>query len=204
MNTHHHIVISIGSNYAAETNIPAAMRLLRDSYPTIRFSKPIENAPIDFPYPSGLFTNLTAHFYSSENREEVGRKLKGIELQLGRTYTKPFDGRVAIDLDLIVWNNTILKNVDYSRPYIQSGLQELRINIQTQLNMTKESRSETFFHNKPNNWNCAQAVQKGFQDLTGMTDEAIEEEYRPKGGGRAEGGLCGALYSANRIHRWQP
>lgn len=63
----------------------------------------------------------------------------------------------------------------------------------------KDSKSETFFHAQPNNWNCAQAIQKGLQNVTGLSDEEIEAEYRSKGGGRAEGGLCGALYSANRI-----
>ncbi|SUB77297.1 Uncharacterised protein [Porphyromonas macacae] len=61
------------------------------------------------------------------------------------------------------------------------------------------AKSIDFFHAKPENWNCAQAVQKGFQQITGLTDEEIELQYRPKGGGRAEEGLCGALYAAEQI-----
>lgn len=124
-----HVVISIGSNICADINISAAKDLLKEEFPKILFSTPIENDPIDFPYPSGRFTNQTAHFYTSNNLEEVCQKLKLIEAQLGRTHTKPFDGKVVIDLDLIIWNNIILKNVDYSRPYIQRGLEELRIGI---------------------------------------------------------------------------
>lgn len=60
-------------------------------------------------------------------------------------------------------------------------------------------KSVEFFHAKPENWNCAQAVQKGFQHITGLSDEEIEAQFRTQGGGRAEGGLCGALYSAEKI-----
>ncbi len=43
--------------------------------------------------------------------------------------------------------------------------------------------------------NCAQAVAVTFQVLSGLTPEDIEN-HRHSGGGRAPGGLCGALYAA--------
>lgn len=65
---------------------------------------------------------------------------------------------------------------------------------------TKETRikSEEHFHALPNNFNCAQAVLKGFQNEFGITDNEIEE-YRAWGGGRAEGGVCGAIFAAKRL-----
>lgn len=56
----------------------------------------------------------------------------------------------------------------------------------------------SFFHSAPNNYNCAQAIIKRFQDnsITYISDEKIEQDFRSKGGGRAEGGICGAIYSA--------
>ena len=56
-----------------------------------------------------------------------------------------------------------------------------------------------FFHAKPNNWNCAQTIAKAYQGITRATDDDIEATLRSKGGGKAEGGLCGALYSATQI-----
>lgn len=67
------------------------------------------------------------------------------------------------------------------------------------MNSKDKLDSLSYFHAKPNNWNCAQSIQKGFQDYTGLTDQEIEEKFRTKGGGRAEGGICGALYSAEQI-----
>jgi len=61
-------------------------------------------------------------------------------------------------------------------------------------------KSEEYFHVLPDNLNCAQAVLKGFQNEFSISDAEIEE-YRAWGGGRAEGGVCGAVFSAERILR---
>jgi len=59
-------------------------------------------------------------------------------------------------------------------------------------------KSEDYFHSLPENLNCAQAILKGFQKEFDITDQEIEE-YRAWGGGRAEGGMCGALFAAERL-----
>ena len=59
-------------------------------------------------------------------------------------------------------------------------------------------KSELYFHALPENLNCAQAVLKGFQKEFNISDSEIEE-YRAWGGGRAEGGMCGALLAAERL-----
>lgn len=61
------------------------------------------------------------------------------------------------------------------------------------------SGASDYFHLMPYNWNCAQSIQKSAQSLTGLTDEHIELRYRSKGGGRAEGGLCGAIYAVRDV-----
>jgi len=58
--------------------------------------------------------------------------------------------------------------------------------------------SSLHFHVQPENLNCAQAILKGFQKEFAVTDQEIEE-YRAWGGGRAQDGICGALFSAERL-----
>jgi len=66
---------------------------------------------------------------------------------------------------------------------------------------TDRLTSDLYFHSQPQNLNCAQAVLKGFQIEFNISDTEIEE-YRAWGGGRAEGGMCGALFAAERLlHR---
>ena len=59
--------------------------------------------------------------------------------------------------------------------------------------MAKEKASD-YFH-KEEKYNCAQAVLAYFQEKHGVSQEKIDK-FSACGGGRAEGGLCGALYSA--------
>jgi len=66
--------------------------------------------------------------------------------------------------------------------------------------MNSRKKSEEYFHILPEKLNCAQAVLKGFQKEFKITELEIEE-YRAWGGGRAEGGVCGALLAAERLHR---
>jgi hypothetical protein len=64
--------------------------------------------------------------------------------------------------------------------------------------MKKRITSENYFHKKPENLNCAQAILKGFQQELNIDDSHIEE-FRAHGGGRAPEGICGALYAAEHL-----
>ena len=59
--------------------------------------------------------------------------------------------------------------------------------------MTQKKASD-YFH-KEDSYNCAQAVLKYFQKEYTVSQEIIDS-YSAYGGGRAEDGLCGALYAA--------
>jgi len=73
-----------------------------------------------------------------------------------------------------------------------------RNQILNQKMKTKRMNSAIYFHTLPENLNCAQAVLRGFQKGFDITDREIEE-YRAWGGGRAQEGICGALFSAERL-----
>jgi hypothetical protein len=60
------------------------------------------------------------------------------------------------------------------------------------------NNSADYFHTPPANLNCAQAILKGFQSEFKISDKEIED-YRAWGGGRAEGGMCGALFAAKQL-----
>lgn len=61
--------------------------------------------------------------------------------------------------------------------------------------------AKRLFHGEEN-YNCAQAVLKAFQEHNKLTDDEIAQ-HMSSGGGRAEGGLCGALYAA-KLHLDSP
>ncbi len=61
----------------------------------------------------------------------------------------------------------------------------------------KIKEAEKLFHGIEG-YNCAQAVFKTFQKEFNI-EENIILEAKKNGGGRAEGGICGALYAAQKI-----
>lgn len=64
--------------------------------------------------------------------------------------------------------------------------------------MSERKKSEAYFHMPPCNLNCAQSVLAGFQNEFEISDETIVA-FAANGGGRAEGGYCGALFAANYL-----
>ena len=61
----------------------------------------------------------------------------------------------------------------------------------------KSKKAAKLFHGKEG-FNCAQAVLKAYQAESGMSDPVILSAT-VAGGGRAIGGVCGALYAAQII-----
>lgn len=70
------------------------------------------------------------------------------------------------------------------------------------LNNFMRTKSLEFFRRKPENFNCAQALLKGFQAACEVEEKTIES-FRAYGGGRAEGGLCGAIFAAEYLRKQQ-
>ena len=65
------------------------------------------------------------------------------------------------------------------------------------MNQTRK-RADKYFHEKPENLNCAQAILKAFSTEFNVDAQEIAE-YKAHGGGRAPGGICGALFSAQQL-----
>ena len=59
----------------------------------------------------------------------------------------------------------------------------------------KNNKALSFYHRKPENYNCAQSILLAFQEEFNINEETILE-FKALGGGRAPEGYCGALYSA--------
>ncbi len=116
----------------------------------------------------------------------------------------------AIDSqDEVHFTAKVLWCVPYVNPlFYQSGFKIQRIdNVFVQL---MESMIQTYgfhgifhsdavkYHRGVEGYNCAQAILKEFQNRLGVTDEQVVD-YAAYGGGRAEDGICGALYAIKQL-----
>jgi len=117
------LIVSLGSNFNPEENIQCAAEKLRILFESICFSEsvytnPIGNYPEDRP-----FLNQVAIAYTDvETPEEIKKQLKEIEYSLGRNENSKLTGLIPVDIDLLQWNEEVLKPSDMERDYIISGI----------------------------------------------------------------------------------
>ena len=118
-------IISIGSNKDRTNNINSVTQLLQSSYPGSRFSTPEITEPIDLPEGTKPFLNLVAMIPTSESCEDFCSRLKAIEKDFGRDPDDDEEGIIPLDIDLIEWNDEVIRPHDLVRPYVVAGMEEI-------------------------------------------------------------------------------
>lgn len=118
----HTVIISLASNVGQETHLEAARTQLTQLLTTVKFTSAIFTEPVNSirkePYLNQLCKGTTAL------REGLlGEVLKEIEKRLGRT--KNENGIVAIDLDLLQYDNQRHHLRDWYRNYVKDLINEL-------------------------------------------------------------------------------
>jgi len=121
----HSCLICIGSNYNRKENLLLARRRLTALFPSIRFTGEQETRPLFFRNPA-LFSNQVARFYTDADAERGVEELKTIEKEAGREKEDKKREKVCLDIDLLVFDNRVLKPEDLKRDYILKGLEELK------------------------------------------------------------------------------
>lgn len=118
------VIIGLGSNRDKEKNIELADQLLRDHFISISFSGVVYTEPMNMGDTS-LFLNQVAIAFTSEKPDQIIDTFKQIEKKMGRTPEDKQKENILIDIDLLQWNDCILKPLDFQRSYVQSALSTL-------------------------------------------------------------------------------
>ncbi len=117
-------LLSIGTNYDRETNLNICHQLLNDLFSDIIYSDTSITTPYGIDYENN-FLNQLAVIYTDKNKEEISQLLKSLEKKMGRDSLDKQNGIVKIDIDLVIWNDEILKPADINRSYIADLLPSL-------------------------------------------------------------------------------
>ena len=123
MNTHT-CLLCIGTNYYRTTYMAYARRDLEKHFPNIRFSTEVETEAIGSRFLSP-FNNQVAIFETTLSADEVHTILKQIECDHGRLPTDKSYGVVKMDIDLVKYDETVLKPEDMEREFVLEGMKEL-------------------------------------------------------------------------------
>ena len=124
--TLHNVLIALGSNTGnRQGNLSEALVKCKDFIQTNRLSPVIETKPIGHtnnPYLNQLFSGTT-----SLTLEKLLENTKRIENEMGRDRSNR--GNVAIDIDIILYDQQKLHFTDWERDYIKQLLTQLKTEL---------------------------------------------------------------------------
>lgn len=118
------IILALGSNRDKAQNMERAAIQLCAHFISVRLGELICTEPVECP-DAAPFLNQVVVAYTPEGPTETIAYLKQLEHMLGRKPEDKQKGSIPIDIDLLQWNDSILKPEDMKRAYILSGIHSL-------------------------------------------------------------------------------
>ncbi|MCK4882671.1 MAG: 2-amino-4-hydroxy-6-hydroxymethyldihydropteridine diphosphokinase [Candidatus Omnitrophica bacterium] len=118
------MVIALGSNIEPDTNIQKAKEILIRKYHILaescfKTTKSVGDVP------QADFINGALLLETESERTSLKATLKTIEAQLGRGEKHSHEAPRTIDLDIVLWNETIVDQNFYERDYLKESVLEL-------------------------------------------------------------------------------
>jgi len=117
-------IIGIGSNIEADRNITEMLRILTAKVEIIQVSQMVQTKPIGIEE-QAEYTNGAVRIRTEMNLETLSLYLKMLEDQMGRDRSQEKFGPRNIDLDILIWNNTIVDPDYYTRDFLRNSAAEL-------------------------------------------------------------------------------
>ena len=121
MNT---VIISIGSNIQPEENISQALLILREHHTVVNESSISVTKPLGY-FNQPDFHNGAVLLHTMMDFETLNSSLKEIENQLGRIRRANKNGPRTIDLDIVIWNGTVVDTDVKKRTFLRNAILEL-------------------------------------------------------------------------------
>ena len=122
----HSCVLCLGSNYNRHLHMEEARKALMELFPTIRFSEEMTTEAIGDKFLSP-FSNQVAKLETSLTIEDIRNLLKKIEKDNERLPEDKGQGIVKLDIDLLKFDELILKPNDMEKDYVIKGMKFLTL-----------------------------------------------------------------------------
>ena len=108
------VYVSVGSNIQREAHIRSAVRALSLRYGKLLFSSVYDSRSVGFDGPD--FYNLVIGLETNDPPEAVADVLKALEVEHGRDRTGPRFSDRTLDLDLLLYGDSIMHKPGLSLP----------------------------------------------------------------------------------------
>ena len=122
---HHFCLLCLGSNSNRHFHMEAARKALIELFPNIRFSAEMTTEAIGDKFLSP-FSNQVAKIETSLTSEEIRNLLKQIEKDNGRLPEDKANGIVKLDIDLLTFDDLVLKPNDLEKDFVLEGISALQ------------------------------------------------------------------------------
>lgn len=114
----HKIILSVGTNFNYEQNAKLVKEKLTEEINEIQFSENLLTGPIGEIKSNGKFLNFLVYGSTEKGVEQLVSILKLIEAQCGNTKFLRNEGKIAMDIDLLKYDNQRFHESDWTRDYI--------------------------------------------------------------------------------------
>lgn len=118
------VIIGVGSNIDPEPNIENAKKIIAIDHHFIASSQKIMTQPIGFTHQPD-FINCAFLVETELNLTDFKHYLNTLEEKLVRVRTKNKYGPRTIDLDIVVWNRSVVDKDFYTREFLRQSVYEL-------------------------------------------------------------------------------
>lgn len=71
------------------------------------------------------YYNMVIEIFAKYDYQEIIDISKSLEKEAGRTSLSKITGEMPLDIDLVIWNNRVMRPYDFSRPHFQLGYSQL-------------------------------------------------------------------------------
>ena len=124
MNINHACLVCLGSNKEGNFHLENARQALISSFHEVQLGKVVvTKAEGNIVQPDYL--NQAARFETDMSQENVEMLLKQIEKANGRTPDDKHRGSVSLDIDLLVFDDRVLRPNDLKKEYVKLALSSL-------------------------------------------------------------------------------
>ncbi len=120
----HSAIIGVGSNLNPDKNIKKAESLLSEDHNFISKSKFVKTEPIGNNHQPD-FLNGAFLIETKLEFEEFKNYLKSVEKKLGRTDAHKNQNPRPIDLDIVVWDLSIVESDFFTRSFVKEAVLDL-------------------------------------------------------------------------------
>lgn len=121
------MIVALGSNTLPLQHLAQAQRLLREHFSGIRFSSSLQTEAIGIQSPP--FLNAIGIATTPLQAAQANAILKSIEQECGNDKALRQQGKIVIDIDLLLHGDTVFHPSDWQRDYIRTLLGEMGLSV---------------------------------------------------------------------------